>query len=108
MYLNLDLLYNTYNYLFPLFYYQYYSDDLYEIYSPMTKKSVYKNCDYVIYFDFITKKYEYLAKIFDFDDTDFISTENTLMYYDSILEKCKPFKLNKEYLYFLKSNTRIN
>ena len=109
MYLNLDLIYNVNNYLYPLFYYKYCNNDPEcEVYSPMTKKSVYKNCDYVIYYDFITKKYEYLAKIFDFDDTDCIFTENTLKYYDSILEKCKPFKLNKEYLYFLKSNTRIN
>ena len=106
MYLNLDLLYNVNNYLFPLFYYK---DNYgnFEIYSPMTKKSIFTSY-YNIYYDFITKKYEYLSKIFDFDVTNYIFTENILNYRDSILKKCKPFKLESEDLYFLKSNTRIN
>ena len=107
MYLNLDLLYNVNNYLFPLFYYR---DDYgnFKIYSPMTKKSVYEIEFCNVYFDYITKKYEYLVKIFDFDDTGYIFTENTLNKGGYIYNKCKSFKLTKEDLHFLKSNTRIN
>ena len=105
MYLNLDLLYNVDNYIYPLFYYRVkYGCD--EIYSPMTKKSIYKS-DYNIYYDFITKKYKYKG-VSSFDDTHYIFTENTLNHNGSIYNKCYPFKLSKKDLYFLKSNTRIN
>ena len=117
MYLNLDLLYNVNNYLYPLFYYKYeYISDtfIYGVYSPMTKKSIFKNKllnlksydDLPIYYDYITKKYGNLGSTFN--ETYHIFTENTLNYYNCIYNKCKPFKLNSEELYFLKSNTRIN
>ena len=97
MYLNLDLLYNTYNYLFPLFYYQYYSD-LYEIYSPMTKKSVYKDSlDDISYFDYITDN---LALDYSITETEFNMSGIKFI-------RCKPFKLDKLSLEYLKSNKRI-
>ena len=87
MYLNLDLLYNTYNYLFPLFYYQHYSN-LYEIYSPMTKKSVYKNS-----LEDISYYYSITETEFNMSGIKFI--------------RCKPFKLDKLSFEYLKSNKRI-
>ena len=108
MYLNLDLLYNTYNYIYPLFYYKDNYDYGRQVYSPMIKKSVYKNACGITYSDYITKKYKYKGVSF-FDDTGYIFTENTINFNVSfIFNKCKPFKLTKEDLYFLKSNTRIN
>ena len=112
MYLNLDLLYNIDNYLFPLFYYQscgYKSS--YKVYSPMTKKFVYINRCYGIYYDLITKQKclkEILYKRIIFDDTKYIFTENTIIHITSFYNKCNPFKLNSEDLYFLKNNIRIN
>ena len=109
MYLNLDLLYNIDKYIYPLFYYKFkYGYDLTEIYSPMTKKSVYKNIQDIIYSDFITKKYKGSSLLGIFDDTHYIFTENLLNYDGFIYNKCKPFKLSKKDLHFLKSNTRIN
>ena len=93
MYLNLDLLYNVNNYLYPLFYYNNKYDK--EVYSPMTKKFIFIS-DYNIYFDFITKKYGYLTKIFDFNNTNCIFTENTVKQYRHILYKCKAFRLKKK------------
>ena len=56
MYLNLDLLYNTYNYLFPLFYYFSEYDcenDWYlDIYSPIFKKFIIINDNTVYYNDY--------------------------------------------------------
>ena len=57
MYLNLDLLYNTYNYLFPLFYYFSEYDceccDWYlDIYSPIFKKFIIINGNTVYYNDY--------------------------------------------------------
>ena len=111
MYLNLDLLYNTYNYIYPLFYYKYCNNDSEcEVYSPITKKSVYINSYFIAFwYDFITKKYKSGSFVGIFDYTHDIYTENTINFNGSfILKKCKPFKLNKKDLYFLKSNTRIN
>ena len=105
MYLNLDLLYNVNNYLYPLFYYK--NKYVHVVYSPMTKKSVFKNNqDSITYLDFITKKYGNSGS--SFDTTICIFTENTLNHNGFIYNKCKPFKLESEDLYFLKSNTRIN
>ena len=109
MYLNLDLIYNVNNYLYPLFYYKIKHRE-FLVYSPMTKKSVYKNACGIIYHDFITKKYnEYkgVSLVCTFDDTGYIFTENTLNFNDFIFNKCKSFRVRKEDLYFLKSNTRI-
>ena len=106
MYLNLDLLYNTYKYLYPLFYY----GDNYggrEIYSPMTKKSITKSLNWTTCYDYITKKLNDDGRKSRFILTR-IFTENTLNIDGFIFDKCDPFKLNFEDLYFLKSNTRIN
>ena len=110
MYLNLDLLYNTYNYIYPLFYYKDNYDYGRQVYSPMIKKSVYKNAYGITYSDYITKKYKYkvVSLVCTFDDTGYIFTENTLNHNGFICNKCKPFKLESEDLYFIKSNTRIN
>ena len=109
MYLNLDLLYNTYDYLYPLFYYKNPRWG-YIIYSPITKKFVYENACQNTHYDFNTKKHKdlFLVKIFDFDDTEYIITENIINLSGSIYNKCKSFKLTKENIFFLKSNTRIN
>ena len=106
MYLNLDLLYNVDKYFYPLFYYKYIN---FEVYCPITKKSVYISPCYSICYDFITKKRNWQSdKNIDFNDTKHIITENTITWKNIIYKKCKPFKLNSEDLYFLKSNTRIN
>ena len=113
MYLNLDLLYNVDNYLFPLFYYNgcnYNYKSSNKVYSPITKKCIFNS----VYYDFITKKMQNGYFIFDFDDTKHIITENTITWINTITwkniiyNKCNPFKLNSEDLYFLKNNTRIN
>ena len=106
MYFNLDLLYNTYKYFYPLFYYE----DNYggrEVYSPMTKKSITKSLNWTTYFDYITKKLNNDGRKSRFIQTR-IHSENTLNIDGFIFDKCDPFKLNSEDLYFLKSNTRIN
>ena len=115
MYLNLDLLYNVDNYLFPLFYYKYrnpFFKNEYKIYSPVIKKSILKIKIDDIYFDFITKKYrnESSDKFFNYADViNGIFTENTINYPGCcIYNKCKPFNLTKKEIVFLKSNTRIN
>ena len=107
-YLNLDLLYNVNDFLFPLFYYQScnYSSS-YRVYCPMAKKCVYINPYYTICYDFITKKRNCQKDVI-FDDTKYIFTENTAKYKNITYNKCKPFKLNSKDLYFLKNNTRIN
>ena len=110
MYLNLDLLYNLNKYLYPLFYYKncdYNYKSSNKVYSPMTKKYIFNSTENV-YYDFITKKMQNGYFIFDFDDKPYIITENTITWRNIIHKKCKPFKLNSEDLYFLKSNTRIN
>ena len=110
MYLNLDLLYNIDKYLYPLFYYKIIHWG-HLVYSPMIKKSVYKN-NHIIYSDYITKKYnEYkeVSLVSTFDDTGYIFTENTINFDGRFtFIKYKPFKINKTDLIFLKSNTRIN
>ena len=114
MYLNLDLLYNVNNYLYPLFYYKgRYTE---EVYSPTTKKSIlfyYVNeitslYEKRNYYDYITLKYKnYDNKIRGFDHCQF--TEKTTTSCNNINGyKCDPFYLEKHELKFLKSNTRIN
>ena len=112
MYLNLDLLYNTYKYLYPLFYY----GDNYgkrEVYSPMTFKSVlvnfsdnYFSLTLYDYKSAFSRKNNVIEEFFAYNCT---FTEN-VFYFDKevYMEKCKPFlELDPENLYFLKSNTRI-
>ena len=109
MYLNLDLLYNIDNYLYPLFYYQscnYKSN--YRVYSPMIKKFLYIYSCYSVYYDFITKKMQTRYFILHFDDKPYIITENTITWRNIIHKRCNPFKLNSKDLYFLKNNIRIN
>ena len=111
MYLNLDLLYNTYIYLFPLFYYK---DNYghYEVYSPMTFKSVFVNVNYN-WFSLYDYKNSHTScsenkVIMKFYMQNCTFTENVFYYEKKVyMEKCKPFKLNSENLHFLKSNTRI-
>ena len=115
MYLNLDLLYNIDKYLFPLFYYSkenygYYGH--YEVYSPMTFKSIFVNVNYnwfslYDYKNSLTSCSEKVIMKFYMQNCTF--TENIFYYEKKVyMEKCKPFKLNPENLYFLKSNIRIN
>ena len=108
MYLNLDLLYNTYYYLFPLFYYKHYYYKIDIVYSPMTKKFLFKYPSHSIYYDFITKKRCCLKSKMIGLYYNCIFTENAFNWNGNIYNKCKPFKLDYEDLYFLKSNTRIN
>lgn len=109
-YLNLDLIYNVNNYLYPLFYYNY-SNYSYEVHCPITKKSLYKSNSSTFYYDYITSKFQIkngkYGKIFD--KTKYVFTENIFNLNGSIFfNKCEPFKLDSEDLYFLKNNTRIN
>ena len=109
MYLNLDLLYNIYDYLYPLFYYNHYYYKIDNIvYSPMTKKFLFKYPSHSIYYDFITKKRCCLKPKRIGFYSNYIFTENTFNRNGVINNKCKPFKLNSEDLYFLKSNIKIN
>ena len=104
MYFNLDLLYNTYKYLYPLFYY-----GKREIYSPMTKKSINKyvfNWTTYLFIDYITKNFKYNNRNISFTETR-IFTENKLYRNGYIYNKCNPVKLTEKKLHFLKSNTRI-
>ena len=109
MYLNLDLLYNIDKYLFPLFYYTYECCDnsyVYAVYTPTTKKAVFKNEVYIAYSDYMTKKYEELGKIFY--STNHKITENIFIQCGYIFKKCEPFELDKKDFFYLKNNTRIN
>ena len=109
MYLNLDLLYNTYKYLFPLFYY---GDgcNYYVVYSSMTKKSIYINYPFIKYYcDFITFKIQsYNNENSIYNMPPFTITEEYIQISEKSIYKVKPFKLDKETTSFLKSNTRIN
>ena len=114
MYLNLDLLYNIDNYLFPLFYYKckHFQHEK-EVYSPMTFKSVFVNYNYNYFslYDYKNSRisssnYKDIKKFFAYNCT---FTENVFYYEKKVyMKKCKPFKLNSENLHFLKSNIRIN
>jgi len=101
-YLNLDLLYNIDNYLFPLFYYN--SESGYKVYSPMTNKEIFiwgalyfPEKGIVLYHDYKTNVCldENLKHILK-------KKENF-----NAVERCKPFKLLKKDINFLKSNTRL-
>ena len=109
MYLNLDLLYNTYKYLYPLFYY---GDGWNQcvFYSSMTKKSVCINYPFMKhYYDFITFKLQsYNNKNSTYNMPPCTITEKYIQFSEKYLYKVKPFKLDKETSSFLKSNTRIN
>ena len=111
MYLNLDLLYNIDNYLYPLFYYK--SETHKEVYSPITKKSIVCfHCNKItIYYDYIILKKINLHNntIYYFELDCFQFTEKNTTTYNIIDGyKCNPFYLDKEELEYLKSNTRIN
>ena len=104
MYLNLDLLYNTYNYLFPLFYYQ--DNYSYIVYSPITKKSATK----IYYCDHITLNFYWESpepQVYPFKKENFIITETECISYGFKYIKCDPFKISKKGLEYLKSNIRI-
>ena len=125
LYINLDLLYNINEFLFPLFYYEYkiftrlYGMALEEfqgrytnfhvIYSPMTLKSV---CidpqDVDKFFDFFTQKIKVDNMIRLFNIYIMTFSEKSLNWDDRILNRTEPFKLKKEYISFLKSKTRLN
>ena len=112
MYLNLDLLYNTYKYLFPLFYY---GDgcNYYAIYSSMTKKSIYLyksilgHINIYYYYDYITFKV-YNAESESIHNMIPCTFAEEYKRKPDHFPKVKPFKLDKEIISFLKSNTRIN
>ena len=109
MYLNLDLLYNVNDYLYPLFYYkQKYGR---KVYCPITKKSIVNHDDTIIYYDYITFNYHFIENniIFNFpNDIYYFTQENSLILTNIDGYKCDPFYLDKDKLEFLKSNTRIN
>ena len=121
MYLNLDLLYNINDYLYPLFYYKNYNSYLSTVYSPTTKKSICFYCNEITglglyekritnYYDYITLKYKnYDNTIYYFELDCFQFTEKNTTSCNIIRGyKCNPFYLDKDKLEFLKSNTRIN
>ena len=109
LYLNLNLIYNIFHYLFPLFYYKH-KNKKYEVYSPFTKKSIYffGNHDNSLcyYYDYITFKYNLQGQEMplDFSYTSFMFREENFF---SSQFKCRPFKLTKENTDFLQSNIRI-
>jgi len=87
--MNLNLLYNIYDYLYPLFYYSWDINCDLEIYSPVTKKSIckskYKNKYYIL-------RYNYRN----------INTD--CMYFSPFkISKCSQFKISKEDIKFLKT-----
>ena len=98
MYLNLDLLYNTYKYLFPLFYYKRKYDNVSEceVYSPMTKKTVFflNSCSY--YIDNTNHKNIY-SKIY--------FTKEYIYWFDNKYYQTSPFKINKEVTSYLKNKS---
>ena len=109
MYLNLDLIYNIFHYLFPLFYYKH-KDKKYKVYSPFTKKGICFDCDNdCCYFDYITLKYNLQGQetSADFSFISFKVTEEFFLWQVKKFFKCTPFKLTKEKIDFLQSNIRI-
>ena len=93
MYLNLDLLYNVNIYLYPLFYYKDASFE--QVYCPITENSVYFYNNVFLTFDSSNNP------VYKKDHT---ITKDTI-YYENIVNfnKCKPFKIDKEYLKYLKN-----
>ena len=87
MYLNLDLLYNTYIYLFPLFYYSKCQSE-FLVYCPIKTKSIYKYFE--SYYNF-TLRYSAIEITLD-----------KVRFQDYTFYKCKPFNLDKQHLEFLK------
>ena len=91
MYLNLDLLYNTYKYLFPLFYY---GDgfNYYAVYSPITKKVVFfhNSCSY------------HIDNNHKINYSKFYFTKEYIYWFDTHFYKSSPFKINKEIKSYLK------
>ena len=116
MYLNLDLLYNINDYFFPLFFYKLdfnLNVCLYEVYSPMFKKSInfFKNKNF-IYIDYITGKYKNdYNEIHDlnFEVSNYQFTEKEIRNHNNNIDgyKCNPFYLDKKYIDFLTNNIRI-
>ena len=110
-YLNLDLLYNTYDYLYPLFYYKSSTNNTrFEIYSPMTKKSVtlYQGSCY-FQTDFITRKAKSIEESMLFSYNKGFNFKETCVIFDNFkYMRTKPIKIKEKILKFLKSNTRIN
>ena len=110
-YLNLDLLYNVNNYLYPLFYYEYKDKNDREVYCPITKKSIVYHDNILTCYDYITFNFHFIEKniISNFpNDIYHFTQENSLMVTNIHGYKCDPFYLDKDKLEFLKSNTRIN
>ena len=108
MYINLDLLYNVDNYLFPLFYNP---ESEFEVYSPMTNKGIfiwgylYLEKGLVLYYDYKTnvclddKSKTYIKKTINFNEKSFKKFNPCKSY--------KSYKLSKKDINFLKSNTRL-
>ena len=93
MYLNLDLLYNVNDFLFPLFYYESLSTK--KVYSPITKKSIiYMNTE-VIYYDCTT---------FNFPNYNYYFTQK-ISFRNHYINgyNCVPFEVNKKDLEYLKT-----
>ena len=113
MYLNLDLLYNVYKFLFPLFYYKSIQGSCI-IYLPITKKSISIYPSKTIYYnDHITGTFRIS------DDNDIYGgnkdnqnnwvyfIEKRIIYYATEFKKCNLKKIKKEHFDYLKNNIRI-
>ena len=100
MYLNLDLLYNVNNYLFPLFYYN--NGISKEVYYPITKKSVlyfYSNEKRITdYYDYITFSFCHKDDIngFLFGNKYHFTREKSFTNTPINSVICAPFKISKE------------
>ena len=116
MYLNVDLLYVLDEYLFLLFYYR--SNFSLSVYSPITKKSVIiydgylssnpDECRDAILIDHIINNFKQFPEgLLLKANGSFIFTEKRYFCFDTEFLKCKPFKLDKKLILFLKSNKRI-
>ena len=110
LYLNLDLLYNVNQFLFPLFYYS--ANRIRVIYSPMTLKSVcIEEKDVVRFFDYITQKIKMnnhtgpLEVKMEFTE-ETLEWSGIFFLEDVTLNRTEPFKFKKES--FLKSKINLN
>jgi len=116
LYLNLDLLENVNEYLYPLFYYK--GNNCREVYFPVTKKSIYYNYNYNYKYNY-TKYYDYLNNTWTLPvkNSSYIYklvaiykfTENNIYWKDiEICKKSNPFRIPKKDLNYLKSLNRLN
>ena len=106
MYLNLDLLYNVNDFLFPLFYYENKEKNGREVYCPITKKGIYffKGYSKSYFFNYKIRKLGTDTCVRPFNIQYYFTSENVFNKTEKVMTKTSPFKLSQKDIKFLKSS----